>query len=153
MLSKFWLRKVSNPYLFIVLFGSLIIIFFFITTQKKHFQNQKEITKDQLTLRKSISVLAANPNWNLLENYHNKISKKEFLEQIKEVYSEGDAWKTVAKVSEDFVDIKTSKNNFIRIYFSNEGLHSAAPRYWRKANEMPKLLNPKNKPLEDLIAI
>ena len=48
MLSKFWLRKVSNPYLFIVLFGSLIIIFFFITTHKKHFQNQKEITKDQL---------------------------------------------------------------------------------------------------------
>ena len=151
MLSKFWLRKVSNPYFFIVLFGSLIIIFFSINTRKKLFHNEQEITKDQLTLRESISVLAANPNWDLLKNYHDKISKKEFLEKIKAVYSEGDAWQSVAKVGENFVDIKTSKNNFIRIYFSSEDLHSAVPRYWRKANEMPKLRDPKNQPLEDLI--
>ena len=33
--------------------------------------NKQELTEEQLTLRESISVLAAKPNWDLLKNYNN----------------------------------------------------------------------------------
>ena len=151
MLSKFWWRKISIPHFYKFIIGCLFFIFLLFVIYKRHSYNKQEITEEQLTLRESISILAANPNWNLLKYYHKTISKKNFLEQIKTVYSEGDAWKIIAKIGEDFVDIKTSKNNFTRVYFSNNNSYSTGPKYWRSSNEMPKLSDPANKPLEDLI--
>ena len=76
MLSKFWWMKISIPYFYKVIIGCLVFIFLFFVIYKRHLHNKQELTEEQLTLRESISVLAANPNWDLLKNYNKTISKR-----------------------------------------------------------------------------
>ena len=76
MLSKFWWMKISIPHFYKVVIGCLVFIFLPFVIHKRYLHNKQELTEEQLTLRESISVLAANPNWDLLKNYNKTISKK-----------------------------------------------------------------------------
>ena len=71
MLSKFWWMKISIPHFYKVVIGCLVFIFLPFVIHKRYLHNKQELTEEQLTLRESISVLAANPNWDLLK-YYNK---------------------------------------------------------------------------------
>ena len=111
---------------------------------------QDEIAEYQLRVRPKLSTLAINPNWNELKYYQKTITKKKFLQDIQSVYSEGESWKLAAKIKSNYVDLKTKGNNSIRIFFSEKNSNLKTPRFWRKADELPKLIRSTSKPLKDI---
>ena len=111
---------------------------------------QDEIAEYQLRVRPKLSTLAINPNWNELKYYQKTITKKKFLQDIQSVYSEGESWKLAAKITSNYVDLKTKGNNSTRIFFSENNSNLKTPRFWRKANELPKLIRSTSKPLKDI---
>ena len=135
-------------YFFILAFTvfSLILVLIF----KIGVFEQDEIEQYQLKVRPKISTLAINPNWDNLKYYQETISKKKFLQEIQSVYSEGESWKLAAKINNNYVDLKTKGNNSTRIFFSKKNSNLKAPRFWRKADELPKLIRSTNKPLSNI---
>ena len=135
-------------YFFILAFTvfSLILVLIF----KIGVLEQDEIEEYQLKVRPKLSTLAINPNWDNLKYYQETISKKKFLQEIQSVYSEGESWKLAAKINNNYVDLKTKGNNSTRIFFSKKNSNLKAPRFWRKADELPKLIRSTNKPLSNI---
>lgn len=135
-------------YFFILAFTvfSLILVLIF----KIGVFEQDEIEEYQLKVRPKLSTLAINPNWDNLKYYQETISKKKFLQEIQSVYSEGESWKLAAKINNNYVDLKTKGNNSTRIFFSKKNSNLKAPRFWRKADELPKLIRSTNKPLSNI---
>ena len=136
-------------YFFILAFTvfSLILVLIF----KIGVFEQDEIEEYQLKVRPKLSTLAINPNWDNLKYYQETISKKKFLQEIQSVYSEGESWKLAAKINNNYVDLKTKGNNSTRIFFSKKNSNLKAPRFWRKADELPKLIRSTNKPLSNIL--
>lgn len=145
MSSKLWLKKK-----FILGIFFLLTLIVFLSYFLKPIFTKSEIADYQLKVRPNISTLAINPDWKELKKYQRTITKRKFLHQIQSVYSEGQSWKLGAKVGDSFVDIKTRGNNFIRVFFSDEETDLKSKRFWKKANELPKLINVKKRPLKNL---
>ncbi|MBT17092.1 MAG: hypothetical protein CMO59_14100, partial [Verrucomicrobiales bacterium] len=135
-------------YFFILAFTvfSLILVLIF----KIGVFEQDEIEEYQLKVRPKLSTLAINPNWDNLKYYQETISKKKFLQEIQSVYSEGESWKLAVKINDNYVDLKTKANDSTRIFFSKKNSNLKAPRFWRKADELPKLIRSTSKPLSNI---
>ena len=55
--------------------------------------DRKELNPAQLALRPGLSVLAMQPDWSELEDYQKTIPRDIFIAQLKEIYSQGEAWR------------------------------------------------------------
>ncbi|MCP4846670.1 MAG: hypothetical protein GY899_01820 [Verrucomicrobiaceae bacterium] len=100
-------------------------------------RNRQELNPGQLTLRPGLSALAAQPDWSELEDYQETIPRDIFIAQLKKIYSQGEAWRSVINLHEDYADIRGNGADRIRLHFAKEESLQRPPRYWRAATELP----------------
>lgn len=112
--------------------------------------NRRELTPEQLTLRPGLSTLAIQPDWSELEDYQQTISQRIFVEQLSGIYSQGEAWRSVVEVHEDYADIRGRGKERLRLRFAKMDSRQKPPRYWRIASELPGAVNLKKAPLSGL---
>jgi N-acetylmuramoyl-L-alanine amidase len=102
---------------------------------------------ERLTIRPGISDLAEKPLPSELAPYQNTITRDAFLAELENVYSEGDAWKNTIKISDTQAEIQTPERD--KPFVLNFADKNAPPeRYWRSVDELPVMLDWKNKPLQ-----
>ena len=112
--------------------------------------DRKELNPAQLALRPGLSVLAMQPDWSELEDYQKTIPRDIFIAQLKEIYSQGEAWRSVISLDEDYADIRSSGSGRIRLYFAKPDSLEKPPRYWRAASELPVTARLHKEPLYGL---
>lgn len=99
---------------------------------------QKDLRKPLKPTPRTLSMLAAPPDWSTLEIYQNTITRQEFERLLSTVFTTGDAWKDYLEISETEVLIQTGTSPTDPIFHlrfaENE---TAAPRQWRTASEVP----------------
>ncbi|MEM9478837.1 MAG: hypothetical protein AAGA58_04150 [Verrucomicrobiota bacterium] len=142
-----------------VIFGAAIIGAFLLIDDQEHrrefIEEQREsmvppkLAAEQFTLRPRFGTLGATPDWSRIEAFHKTITREQFERELIDVYSEGDAWKSVIKFDDTTARIETTDGAF-KLRFAEGEPSKKAPRYWRKASELPPASDLKNKPLEDL---
>lgn len=99
----------------------------------------------------AFSDLGEKPDWSRLDAYQESILKGDFLYQLDEVFTVGDAWKEWIKIEEQSAVIRTDKNDPEKtyvLYFKTDGDDNKVPRYWRKRADMRQA--PKDRPLAGL---
>ena len=100
--------------------------------------------------RHKLSPLANQPVWTKLEAFNRALTREEFEKVLQEVYADGSAFKAPWEIGPDSVTIRTSDSEpALTIIFRppNEKA-AAAPRTWRKAEELPPLAG--RPPLSDV---
>ena len=88
----------------------------------------------------SLSILAAPPDWTLLEVFQNSITREEFERLLTTVFTTGEAWRKVIEIDETEARIvmgTSSDEESFRLHFAPPGLETRAPRHWRSATELP----------------
>ena len=81
-------------------------------------RDRQELNPAQLTLRPGLSALAAQPDWSELEDYQATIPREIFIARLKKIYSQGEAWRSVINLHEDYADIRGSGTKRIRLHFA-----------------------------------
>ncbi len=109
-----------------------------------------ELDASQLTLRPGLSALAPAPDWAALERYQGTIPRAVFLDQLRRVYSEGDAWRTSVEVYGEHAEIHAGGDTRWRLRFAGPGATRTPDRYWRGAAELPAADDLAARPLEGL---
>lgn len=90
--------------------------------------------------RPSLSLLAAPPDWNLLQAYQGTITREEFERLLTTVFTTGNAWRTCVEIDNAGARIKTGNSPtdpVLHLRFANAGLTVTSPRHWRTATELP----------------
>lgn len=89
---------------------------------------------------RNLSMLAAPPDWSVLEQFQNTISREDFERLITTVFTTGGKWKNFIEITVTEARIKTSadtSNEVFRLRFSPPAAVTPAPRQWRTAAELP----------------
>ena len=141
-------KSVKLFWISILMITALVIIVIF--NPKNKVADESEINADQLRIRTNLSTLAIDPDWSELEKYQKQITKKRFLTELENIYSEEDAWKLVVKINSEYAEIRAKGNQTFRLYFGSSDHVPKSLRYWRKAEELPRNTNIKKVPLKDL---
>ncbi len=90
-----------------------------------------------LTFAQNLSALGTVPDWSRVSAYANTITREAFLEEMREVYSIGDAYQRQFKVNEASVRIRTGDDAWMELAFRQAGEQGQAPkRYWRPRAEI-----------------
>jgi len=90
--------------------------------------------------RPALSMLAAPPDWSVLEIYQNTVTRVEFERLLTTVFTTGPAWKSCITLDEGEARIQTGKpspDDLFHLRFSQAGSAAIAPRHWRTASELP----------------
>lgn len=99
-----------------------------------------------------LSEMAPLPDWTELGNYQSTLTRTQFEQELRDIYTVSEDWKPWFDLKNDSVlirsDASTSQPETFRFRFAGEGLTSPAPRPWRSAKELPPASA--NKPLEGL---
>jgi N-acetylmuramoyl-L-alanine amidase len=88
--------------------------------------------------RPALSMLAAPPDWKLLEIYQNTITRSEFVRLLTTVFTTGAAWRNCIEIDDTEARIQTGNSATDPVFhlrFARE--ESTAPRHWRAASELP----------------
>ncbi|MDB4712212.1 N-acetylmuramoyl-L-alanine amidase [Verrucomicrobiales bacterium] len=141
-------KSVKLFWISIIIISALLIIV--ILNPKNKIADESEINADQLRIRTNLSTLAIDPDWSELEKYQKRITKKRFLTELKNVYSEQDAWKLVVRINSEYAEIRAKGNQIFKLQFGSSDHVPKNLRYWRKAGELPKNTNIEKEPLKDL---
>jgi hypothetical protein len=100
----------------------------------------------------SLSILAAPPDWKLLEAFQETITRHEFEQLLTTIFTTGEAWRKVIEIGDGEALIATGNRldsqPFHLRFAQPETVAANAPRHWRTAAELPTV-DPE-KPLADL---
>jgi len=148
-------QKEPSPIISVKLFWISIIIIIVlliivILKPKTKITVDSEINSDQFRIRANLSTLAIDPDWSELEKYQKKITKRRFLTELKNIYSEQDSWKSAVRVNADHAELRAKGNQIFRLQFGSSDHTLNNLRYWRKASELPKNINIEKEPLKHL---
>lgn len=94
-----------------------------------------------------VSPSAEPPRWDRLDPYQFTITRAEFEEALRRVYSESESWKTTIAIHPDHADIRRSaiRRHWppYRLNFAASDLEKRAPAeggpFWRRAGALPAL--------------
>ncbi len=102
-----------------------------------------------------LSQLAEPPEWDRLDLYQNSLTRPEFERLLRDVYCEGEAWRSTISISDDHAEIRRSTASLnggtFRLYFAKTPPPAgtpAPPRFWRAASELPPATDLERRPLE-----
>jgi len=109
-----------------------------------------ELADAQLTIRPGLSTLAVEPDWTELEAYDGTIPRDVFIDQLQDIYSEGDAWRSVVEVFDTHADIRAGGSDRLRIQFAKTEPPGPPKRYWRASAELPAANDLAKLPLQGL---
>lgn len=142
-MSRFW--KLFLP------FAALLLVAVLVTNpwadRKDNSRSSTTLDPELLKIRPGISVLAAAPEWKELDHFQGTITRDDFLAELENVYSEGDAWKQTISISSTGAEIQTGKSAPYVLKFAPD--ESKTPeRYWRSVDEMPVMWDWKKKGLQ-----
>ena len=93
-----------------------------------------------------LSVLAAPPDWSLLDPYQRSITRAEFELLLMNVFTSGDGWRGHIRIHDTSAGIATGDGSFYQLHFRSGNPPPTPPKYWRAAAEMPPA--PPGKPLD-----
>ncbi|MGL5016509.1 MAG: hypothetical protein ACRDBP_00115, partial [Luteolibacter sp.] len=81
--------------------------------------------------RPALSMLAAPPDWDLLEIYQNTITRSEFERLLTAVFTTGSAWRNCIEIDDAGARIQTGNSPTDPIFHLRFASgESAAPRHW-----------------------
>ncbi|MEM0896356.1 MAG: hypothetical protein AAGJ79_05670 [Verrucomicrobiota bacterium] len=115
--------------------------------EKREFLEPPKLAPEQFTLRPRFGTLGDAPDWSKLATFHETITRERFERELIQVYSEGDAWKSVIEFDDTTARIETTDGTF-KLRFAGNEPTTKPPRYWRSASEMPPSSDPRQRPLE-----
>ena len=84
-----------------------------------------------------LSVLAAPPDWSLLDPYQRSITRAEFELLLMNVFTSGDGWRGHIRIHDTSAGIATGDGSFYQLHFRSGNPPPTPPKYWRAAAEMP----------------
>lgn len=99
----------------------------------------------------ALSMLATAPDWSALEPYQGSITRADFERLLVEVFTTGEAWKTVITLNDAGATIHTTNTPDSPLFFlrfATPGTETKVPRNWRMAGELPPATD--DRPLEGL---
>ena len=99
----------------------------------------------------SLSLLADPPNWPALESYQNTITREEFERLLSTVFTTGEAWKNLIKITETEARVHTgdpAPGDVFSLRFGTPEATKPTPRLWKTAEELP--ITTREKPLAHL---
>jgi N-acetylmuramoyl-L-alanine amidase len=88
--------------------------------------------------RPGLSMLAAPPDWSVLDAYQETITRGEFERLLTSVFTTGNAWQSCIGIDDVEARIQTGNSPddpIFRLRFA--ATESSAPRHWRAASELP----------------
>ena len=89
----------------------------------------------------ALSMLAAPPDWNLLDPFQNSITREDFERLLTTVFTTGDTWQSEIEIDDAEARIQTGNSGdggVFHLRFAAPGLVAAiAPRHWHSASELP----------------
>ncbi len=93
------------------------------------------------------------PDWSLLEKYQGLITREDFVRLMTGVIAGDDSWNNYITVTPEaaLIDRSTPDDGLPRLVlrFAPPGSRLEVPRYWRRADELPAVIDPA-RPLEGL---
>jgi len=98
-----------------------------------------------------LAPLGIVPDWKQLDVFQNSITQTEFESLLSDVFTTGDAWRSVISISESEALITTDPSipdGAFKLKFATTGQATPVPRHWRSGEELPAA--PPDKPLSGL---
>jgi N-acetylmuramoyl-L-alanine amidase len=93
-------------------------------------------------------MLGDMPDWSRLAVYQETISRPDFERLLSEVFTVGQAWRSLIDINETSACIDDGLGGRFILRFAKPGAEAAAPRRWRTGTELPPA--PVGRPLDGL---